>query len=184
MDAAVEAAGNDEAAAAATVDQNLVVADVTPAALEAAGDLQFQEPEDGTQKEYPPHLEHIAEEISKLNLLEVSDLVDLLQARLGLPDMSMMSMGAGGGGGGGEAAAEEEEVVVEKTEFDLKIEKFEAKSKIKLIKEVRAVAELGLKEAKALIESAPCVVKKSLTKDEAEELKKTLEALGAECVLE
>jgi large subunit ribosomal protein L7/L12 len=182
MDAAVEAAGGDEAAAAAGVDASLKVKDVSPAALEDAGEIQIQAPDDGSPKEYPPHLEHIAEEISKLSLLEVSDLVDCLQERLGLPDVSMMSMG--GGGGGAAAEAVEEEVVVEKTEFDLKLAKFEPKSKIKLIKEVRQIADLGLKEAKALVESAPCVVKKALTKDEAEELKKKLEELGAECELE
>eukprot|EP00501_MAST-03F_sp_TOSAG23-6_P000988 GSMAST32.ASY1.ANO1.1024.1 assembled CDS len=183
-DAAVEAAGGDEAAAdTAQSDSDITLADVT---RNADGEIEVtvEEPKvAGEKKVFSPKLEAIATEISTLNLLEVADLVDLLQDKLNLPDISTMNMG-GGGGGGGAAAVEEEEVVVEKTEFDVKLEKFEAKSKIKLIKQVRKIADLGLKEAKAMVESAPVVVKKSLTKDEAEQLKKELEELGGEIILE
>ena len=89
---------------------------------------------------------------------------------------------AGGGGGGddGDAAVVEAEVVEEKTIFDLKLLGFDAKSKIKVIKEVRAIAGLGLKEAKTLVESAPKIIQKDIKKEKADELKEKLEALGAE----
>ena len=88
--------------------------------------------------------------------------------------------GAGGAmveGAGAEAAEEE---VEEKTAFDVKLLGFDAKSKIKVIKEVRAVAGLGLKEAKELVESAPKVITKDMKKEAADELKEKFEALGAE----
>jgi large subunit ribosomal protein L7/L12 len=88
--------------------------------------------------------------------------------------------GGGGGGGDGDAAVVEAEAVEEKTIFDLKLVGFDAKSKIKVIKEVRAIAGLGLKEAKTLVESAPKIIQKDLKKEKADELKEKLEALGAE----
>ncbi|KAL3901726.1 MAG: hypothetical protein SGARI_006029 [Bacillariaceae sp.] len=83
----------------------------------------------------------------------------------------------GGVGGGGAAA---EEAVEAKTIFDLKLVGFDAKAKIKVIKEVRAIAGLGLKEAKELVESAPKVIQKDLKQEKADELKALLEAVGAE----
>ena len=80
------------------------------------------------------------------------------------------------GGDAGEAAAE----VEEKTSFDVKLVGFDAKAKIKVIKEVRAIAGLGLKEAKELVESIPKVIQKDLKQDKAEELKAALEAIGAQ----
>jgi large subunit ribosomal protein L7/L12 len=99
----------------------------------------------------------------------------------------MGQMGGGGGGGapaaaGGEAAAavvEEEAAPVEKTHYDVELSGFDAATKIKLIKEVRASLGLGLKEAKETVESSPTWIKKELVKDEAEALKAKLEALGA-----
>ena len=91
-----------------------------------------------------------------------------------------MESGAGDGGGDGDAAVVEAEVVEEKTIFDLKLLGFDAKSKIKVIKEVRAIAGLGLKEAKTLVESAPKIIQKDIKKEKADELKEKLEALGAE----
>ena len=93
-------------------------------------------------------------------------------------------MARGGGGGGkkkaaGDGAKEEEAAAEEKTAFDLKLTGFDAKSKIKIIKEVRGMTSLGLKEAKELVEGAPATVKKDIKKEEAEELKGKLEALGA-----
>jgi len=99
----------------------------------------------------------------------------------------MGQMGGGGGGGapaaaGGEAAAavvEEEAAPVEKTHYDVELSGFDAATKIKLIKEVRASLGLGLKEAKETVESSPTWIMKELVKDEAEALKAKLEALGA-----
>ena len=72
----------------------------------------------------------------------------------------------------------------EKTEFDLKLTGFDAKAKIKVIKEIRTITGLGLKDAKQMVESAPKVVKTSIKKEEAEELKAKLESLGATVELE
>ena len=95
----------------------------------------------------------------------------------------MGSMGGGGGGqksGGQQAAAAvvEEVVVKEKTHYDVELTEFDAATKVKLIKEVRQLLGLGLKEAKECVESAPCWLKKELVKDEAEKLKGILESVG------
>ncbi|KAL2946990.1 hypothetical protein AAZX31_20G046500 [Glycine max] len=75
-------------------------------------------------------------------------------------------------------------VAVEKTAFDLKLEKYDAAAKIKIIKEVRSFTDLGLKEAKELVEKVPCVLKKGLTKEEANPIMEKLKELGAAVVLE
>ena len=99
---------------------------------------------------------------------------------LGLSDMPMMPMGGMqmpvGAGGGAAAAAAEEAPKEEKTSFNVKLESFEAGAKIKVIKEVRALTSLGLKEAKELVEGAPKVVQEGLSKDEAEALKEKFAA--------
>ncbi len=91
-------------------------------------------------------------------------------------------MGGGGGGGGGAAPAAAEPVK-EKTAFDLKLGAVPAASKIKVIKEVRAITGLGLKEAKELVEKAPVVVKEGIKKEEADAMKKLLTDAGAEAEL-
>lgn len=134
----------------------------------------------------PPHLHELADEIVHgLNLLELRELTDKIAEHFGFDD-EMMAASYGGGGGGavaagggagaGDAPAEEEV----KTIFDLKLVSFDAKAKIKVIKEVRAIAGLGLKEAKELVESAPKIIQKDLKQDRADELKAQLEAVGAE----
>lgn len=126
----------------------------------------------------PPHLHELADEIVSLNMLEVAELVDRVSDHFGFEEMDDAAMGVGGAGGE-EAAAEE--AVEEKTTFDLKLTGFDAKSKIKVIKEIRSMTSLGLKEAKEMVEGAPKVVKKDIKKEEAEELVAKLEALGATC---
>ena len=120
-------------------------------------------------------------------MLETNDLTDCLKVKLGFPAdfdvLGGLSSGGGGGGGGGGGAAEEEEVVKEKTVFDVQLDGFDAKAKIKVIKEVRSVTGLGLKEAKDAVESAPTIISKALKKEEAEELLKKLEELGAKVSL-
>ena len=101
----------------------------------------------------------------------------------------MAPAGGGGGGGGGAAAAAApaEEAVApaaEKTHFTIKLEKFDAGSKIKLIKEVRAFTGLGLKEAKELVESAPCEIKADVVKAEAETVKEKFEGVGGTITLD
>mmetsp|Transcript_245 Transcript_245/g.521 ORF Transcript_245/g.521 Transcript_245/m.521 type:complete len:206 (-) Transcript_245:183-800(-) len=126
----------------------------------------------------------IADEVLNLSMLEAHDLMEILKERLGITDAMMNGFGsapAAGGGGGAEAAAPAAE---EKTDFDIKLEGFDASSKIKLIKEIRGVTDLGLKEAKELVESAPCVIKKGLKKEDAEAVLEKLKAVGGTVVME
>ena len=121
------------------------------------------------------------DKILQLDLVEVHLLTELVNEKMGispLSDAQRAVMQAGGGKGGAAAATEE---VEEKTAFDLKLTGFDAKSKIKVIKEIRGITGLGLKEAKEMVEGAPKVVKKEIKMEEAEELKAKLEAVGATC---
>ena len=108
-----------------------------------------------------------------------------LMSQLG-PFQGMMGMGGGGGGApaAAEAAPAEEKVeekVEEKTHFDIELTSFEAASKIKVIKEVRGLLGLGLKDAKELVESAPKFIQKEVAKEDAEALIEKLKAVGATC---
>lgn len=114
----------------------------------------------------------VVEYIKNLKLVEVQDLIKVLEDTLGVEASAPVAMVAGGGGG---AAAEEAE---EKTEFDV-ILKDVGPKKIGVIKVVRKVTGLGLKDAKGLVEEAPKEVKTGLPKEEAEALKKELEEAGA-----
>jgi large subunit ribosomal protein L7/L12 len=128
-----------------------------------------------------PKLQGLYDRVVKLPEEDVNVLGALVLQVLGRTIFPGQFGTAGGGGGGdGDAAVVEAEVVEEKTIFDLKLVGFDAKSKIKVIKEVRAIAGLGLKEAKTLVESAPKIIQKDLKKEKADELKEKLEALGAE----
>ena len=118
-------------------------------------------------------IEKIAEELSNLTVLEAAELATLLEDKWGVSAAAApvaMAMPAGGGAaaGGGE----------EKSEFDVVLTAAGA-SKINVIKEVRAITGLGLKEAKDLVEGAPKPVKEGVSKEEAEELKGKLEEAGA-----
>lgn len=126
----------------------------------------------------PPHVHDLAHEIVHLNLLELKELTNKIADHFGFDEQMMAA--SYGGGGQAAAAAPAEEVKEEKTIFDLKLVSFDAKAKIKVIKEVRAIAGLGLKEAKELVESAPKIIQKDLKADKAEELKAALEAAGAQ----
>ena len=131
-----------------------------------------------------PHIHELANEIVHLNLLELKELTDKIAVHFEFDDEMMAANYGGGGGGGGAAggdgAGAEVEAVEEKTIFDLKLLGFDAKAKIKVIKEVRSIGGLGLKEAKELVEGAPKVIQKDLKQDKAEELKAKLEAVGAQ----
>ena len=118
-------------------------------------------------------LKALAEQIVGLTLLEAAELKNILKDEYGIePAAGGAVMVAGPGGGDAGAAAEE------KTEFDVILASAGDK-KINVIKEVRAITGLGLKEAKELVEGAPKAVKEAVSKDEAEELKKKLEEAGA-----
>ena len=116
----------------------------------------------------------IVDSISALTLGEAADLKKALEDKFGVTAAAPMMMGGmmPAAGGGAPAAAEE------KTEFDVVLADGGAQ-KINVIKEVRAITSLGLKEAKDLVEGAPKPVKEGVTKDEAEKIKKQLEAAGA-----
>ncbi|KAK9129783.1 hypothetical protein Sjap_010270 [Stephania japonica] len=132
----------------------------------------------------------IVDEISGLTLLEVADLTELLRKRLDIEEMPIMAvmmpgMGVGGRGGGrGSGGKGEVKKAEEKTAFDLKLEGFEAAAKIKIIKEVRSFTDLGLKEAKDLVEKAPVVLKKGVAKEEAERIIEKMKEVGAKVVME
>jgi len=117
-------------------------------------------------------LEKIAEDLSALTVLEAAELSKLLEEKWGVSAAAAPVAVAVAGGDAGGAAAEE------KTEFDAVLTAAGA-SKINVIKEVRAITGLGLKEAKDLVEAAPKAVKEAVSSDEAEEIKKKLEEAGA-----
>eukprot|EP00607_Mallomonas_marina_P001517 CAMPEP_0182428258 /NCGR_PEP_ID=MMETSP1167-20130531/21804_1 /TAXON_ID=2988 /ORGANISM="Mallomonas Sp, Strain CCMP3275" /LENGTH=184 /DNA_ID=CAMNT_0024611029 /DNA_START=246 /DNA_END=800 /DNA_ORIENTATION=+ len=153
--------------------------------LEKGEELPLTEYTEDLVKTPPEHVKKLCNQILALNVIEVHQLMDFLQKRLGLTDDDIsMSIGGRGGGqkevsSGGETAAAAEPVKKEKEVFDLKLTVVDPKSKIKIIKEVRAMTGLGLKEAKDLVEKAPIMVKEGLKKDEAEKLAKTLQDVGA-----
>jgi large subunit ribosomal protein L7/L12 len=118
-------------------------------------------------------LQKIVDDLSKLTVLEAADLAKLLEEKWGVSAAAPVAMMAAGAGGGGEAAAAEE-----KTEFTVVLTGAGAQ-KINVIKEVRVITSLGLKEAKDLVEGAPKPVKEGVNKEEAEKIKKQLEAAGA-----
>ncbi|MCG8560590.1 MAG: 50S ribosomal protein L7/L12 [Hyphomicrobiales bacterium] len=118
-------------------------------------------------------LEKIADELSGLTVLEAAELATMLEEKWGVSAAAPVAVAAVAGAAGGDAAAAEE-----KTEFDVVLTAFGDK-KINVIKEVRGITGLGLKEAKDLVEGVPKAVKEGVSKDEAEEIKKTLEEAGA-----
>jgi len=124
-------------------------------------------------------LEDVAKTIEGLTALELAELVKGLEDRLGITAAAPMAMGVAmpGAAGGAPAAA-----VEQKDTFDVVLKDAGA-NKISVIKEVRAATNLGLKEAKDLVESAPKTIKEAVAKEEAEELKKKLEAAGAKVEL-
>jgi large subunit ribosomal protein L7/L12 len=118
----------------------------------------------------------IVEQLSGLTVLEIADLVKKLEERWGVSAAAPVAVAAAPGAGAGAVAAP---VVEEKTAFDVILKEI-GPNKIAVIKEVRAaVSGLGLAEAKALVESAPKPVKEGVPKQEAEEIKKKIEAVGA-----
>jgi large subunit ribosomal protein L7/L12 len=119
-------------------------------------------------------MDEMIKSIESMTVLELSGLVKALEEKFGVSaNMPMMAMPAAGAAGGAAAPA-----VEEKTAFTVVLTSAGA-SKIAVIKEVRTITSLGLKEAKDLVDAAPKPVKEGVTKEEAEEMKKKLEAVGA-----
>src|SRR5215467_1428349 len=121
-------------------------------------------------------LQKIVDELSGLTVLEAADLAKMLEEKWGVSAAAAVAVAAGPATGAAAAAAEE------KTEFTVVLASAGEK-KIEVIKEVRALTGLGLKEAKDLVESAPKTVKESVAKDEADKIKATLEKVGAKVEL-
>ena len=121
-------------------------------------------------------LNKIVEDLSSLTVLEAAELSKLLEEKWGVSAAAPVAVAAAPAAGGGEAATEE------KTEFDIELSEA-GSNKIAVIKEVRTITGLGLKEAKDLVEGAPKPLKQGVKKEEAEEMKKALEAAGAKVTL-
>jgi len=141
-------------------------------AAEAPSDTPFKSPK----------AEEIFHKMTKLQIEEIKLITELINQKLNITITENEKLRASGvlqEGTGGTSSNEEEAKEEVKTHFDIKLVGFDAKAKIKVIKEVRAMTGLGLKEAKELVEGAPKVVKKDIKLEEAEELKKKLEAIGA-----
>ena len=119
-------------------------------------------------------LEKLAEELSNLTVMEAADLSKLLEERWGVTASAPVAVAAMAGAPGGDVGGADEE----KDEFDV-ILSAAGEKKINVIKEVRTITGLGLKEAKELVESAPKPVKEAAKKEDAEEIKKKLEEAGA-----
>ncbi len=117
--------------------------------------------------------EEILETISKMTVMEVVDLVAAMEEKFGVSAAAPVAVAAAGAAPGAEAAAEE------KTEFDVVLKSFGG-NKVAVIKAVRAMTGLGLKEAKDTVEGAPATIKEGVSKDDAEKMKKDLEEAGAE----
>jgi len=115
--------------------------------------------------------EEILETISSMSVMDVVDLISAMEEKFGVS--AAAAVAAAPAAGGGEATAAEEQ-----TEFDVVMSSFGA-NKVSVIKVVRGITGLGLKEAKEMVESAPSTVKEAASKSEAEEIKKTLEEAGA-----
>ena len=121
-------------------------------------------------------LAKIVDDLSTLTVLEAAELARMLEEKWGVSAAAAVAVAAGPGGGAAAPAAEE------KTEFTVVLAAIGDK-KIEVIKEVRAITGLGLKEAKDLVEGAPKPVKEAVSKDEAEKVKATLEKVGAKVEL-
>tara|TARA_B100000401_G_C52266506_1_gene466906 strand:+ start:129 stop:506 length:378 start_codon:yes stop_codon:yes gene_type:complete len=121
-------------------------------------------------------LNKIVDELSSLSVIEAAELSKLLEEKWGVSAAAPVAAVAAAPAAGGEAAAEE------KTDFDVVLSEA-GSNKIAVIKEVRTITGLGLKEAKDLVEGAPKPLKQGVPKAEAEEMKKTLEAAGAKVEL-
>ena len=132
----------------------------------------------GEEVKVPAKFKSLVEEIEKMSVIDLAELVKILEKKFGVsaaaPAMMMAGAMPGGDGGG----AQEEE----KDSFDIEITEA-GSNKISVIKAVRAITEMGLKDAKDLVDGAPKTVKEGIKKEEAEEIKKQLEEAGAKVTL-
>ncbi|KAL5229603.1 hypothetical protein ABZP36_028379 [Zizania latifolia] len=150
---------------------------------------------DPTAPSRPPPSDRVwrlVEDVSSLTLAESAALSSLLLRRLEIPTAPPIAIlnsaaGLGGGGAAGAGAAGEKAgaaAAAEKTVFELRLEAFDAASKIKVIKEIRSFTDLGLKEAKELVEKAPALIKGGVAKEEAQAIIERMKAVGAKVVMD
>jgi len=118
--------------------------------------------------------DELLEAIANMTVLEVSELVKAMEEKFGVSAAAPVALAAPAAGGGDGAAEEEEQ-----TEFTVVLKSFEDGKKIPVIKEVRAITGLGLKEAKELVEAGDKAVKEAISKDESQKIKERLESAGA-----
>jgi large subunit ribosomal protein L7/L12 len=123
--------------------------------------------------------EEILEAIASMTVLEVSELVKMMEEKFGVSAAAPVAVAVAGAAGGGAAPAAEE-----KTEFNVILKAFDDSKKIAVIKEVRGVTGLGLKEAKDLVEGAPKPLKEGVSKDEAAKIKEVVTAAGGTVEIE
>jgi large subunit ribosomal protein L7/L12 len=142
-----------------------------------AEDGQSDASEEKKDVEVPEKFKSLVEEIEKMSVMDLSELVKILEDKFGVSSAAPMIMA-----GGAPAAGEGEEAAEEKSTFDVELTGA-GDNKIGVIKAVRAVTELGLKEAKDLVDGAPKVIKEGVKAEDAEEMKKTLEEAGAQVTL-
>ncbi|KAI4333009.1 hypothetical protein L6164_017866 [Bauhinia variegata] len=161
------------------IDQRRLPADFDPATF------------DPTEHRSPPseRVWRLVDEMANLTLAESAELGPILMKKLGMTEMPLagfMKPGAANLAGMAmkSTAAAKEEKKPEKTVFELKLESYEAASKIKIIKEVRTFTGLGLKEAKDLVEKTPSVIKNGVSKEEGEQIIEKMKAVGAKVVIE
>jgi len=121
-------------------------------------------------------LKEFAEQLVNLTVKEVNELADILKNEYGIEPAAAAAVAVAAPAGGGDGAA------AEQTEFDVMLNSAGA-SKLKIVKEVKTLLGVGLKEAKELVDSAPAAIKQGVAKDEAESIKSALEELGAEVEL-
>lgn len=145
---------------------------------------------DPTEHRSPPtaRVWRLVDEVAGLTLTEVSELSAILAQKLDMKEplrIGVMKAGAAfaANAAGGGTTAKNEETKPEKTVYELRLESFDSASKLKVIKEIRGVTDLGLKEAKDLVEKAPTVFKVGVSKEEGEQIADKLKAVGAKVVL-
>ncbi|MFH1662193.1 MAG: 50S ribosomal protein L7/L12 [Candidatus Falkowbacteria bacterium] len=136
--------------------------------------VEEKKEEQKTEVEVPAKFKSLVEEIEKMSVMDLAELVKILEEKFGVSAAAPAMMVAGGGA--------DVAPVEEKTSFNVEITEAGA-NKISVIKAVRAITEMGLKDAKDLVDGAPKVVKEGVKKEEAEEMKKQLEEAGAKVTL-
>ena len=180
-DAAIEAAEEKSTSAKATADkkEETAAAPAAPAksaSAEATADKE-EKKEASSEVEVPAKFQSLVSEIEKMSVLDLSELVKILEDKFGVSAAAPAMMMAGAAPVAGDASAAEE-----KSSFDIELTEAGG-TKIAVIKAVRAITDMGLKDAKDLVDAAPKVVKEGVKKEEAEDIKKQLEEAGAKVTL-